>query len=480
MTAVKARPNEKAGEAARPTDAYAATRQEIVGGLQYAQAAQVLPYDENLLERARTQWQFGDWQSLAQIDRQALQHHPDRAKLALLAAAGRLQTDRVQEAGQYIRLAQDWGVSRALVSQILAAGVHNSLGRAALSLGHQSRAIEHVQAAIQIGTPGADTRLLARARVAEISPTPWVDREIDYLRIEAEGENRKRAALQRTKIVENSIRSLFEEQKIALEAQLKKQSDDLAAARKYLDSRIKNEITNATRQLEASAGLQSYFASGELPTANIEHHSWPVSPDFALYLIELLELNDYDLIIEFGSGISTVIVAKVLAKFAGQQDKKAARFVSFDHLEQYFGQTRAQLEQAGVENRVELVLAPLEEWHAPSGSVSSFYECQSKLTELAREVVLVELRLLVVIDGPPAATGRHARYPAGPIILQHFAGASIDLLLDDYIRDDEKAIAKLWLEEIDARGFSKNMSERKLEKGACLIHIESTISMTSQ
>ena len=25
------------------------------------------PYDENLLERSRTQWQFGDWQSLAEI-----------------------------------------------------------------------------------------------------------------------------------------------------------------------------------------------------------------------------------------------------------------------------------------------------------------------------------------------------------------------------------------------------------------------------
>jgi hypothetical protein len=51
-----------------------------------------VPYDENLLERSRTQWQFGDWDSLAKIDREMLQHHPDRAKLALLATAGQLQT----------------------------------------------------------------------------------------------------------------------------------------------------------------------------------------------------------------------------------------------------------------------------------------------------------------------------------------------------------------------------------------------------
>jgi hypothetical protein len=90
-----------------------------------------VPYDENLLEKSRTQWQFGDWESLAKLERDTLRHHPDRAKLALLAAAGHLQTDHPAQARQYIRLAQDWGCSKKLVTRILAAGVHNSLGRAA-------------------------------------------------------------------------------------------------------------------------------------------------------------------------------------------------------------------------------------------------------------------------------------------------------------------------------------------------------------
>ena len=29
----------------------------------------VVPYDENLLERASIQWQFGDWQSLTKMNR---------------------------------------------------------------------------------------------------------------------------------------------------------------------------------------------------------------------------------------------------------------------------------------------------------------------------------------------------------------------------------------------------------------------------
>ncbi|MBK8129399.1 MAG: hypothetical protein IPK53_10945 [bacterium] len=124
----------------------------------------LVPYDESLLERARTQWQFGDWDSLTKIERDALQHHPDRAKLALLAAAGNLQTDNAGAAKQFIRLAQDWGCSKRLVSQILVAGVHNSLGRAALVTGQQPRAIKHFEGPSPLA-PQAATRacLLRRA-----------------------------------------------------------------------------------------------------------------------------------------------------------------------------------------------------------------------------------------------------------------------------------------------------------------------------
>lgn len=131
------------------------------------QANGVVPYDENLLERARTQWQFGDWESLANIERETLQHHPDRARLALLVAAGHLQTDNVSVARQYIRLAQDWGCSKKMVTQILVAGVHNSLGRAAIIGGQQPRALLHFESAIAVGAPTSDTRLLTQARVGE-------------------------------------------------------------------------------------------------------------------------------------------------------------------------------------------------------------------------------------------------------------------------------------------------------------------------
>lgn len=127
----------------------------------------LMPYDENLLEKARVQWQFGDWLSLTRIERSTLQHHPERAKLALLASAGHLQLGRTDVARQFIQLAHDWGCNRKLVTQILIAGVHNSLAKTAALTGDYSRAIKHIEKSVAYGASGSDIRLFVRARASE-------------------------------------------------------------------------------------------------------------------------------------------------------------------------------------------------------------------------------------------------------------------------------------------------------------------------
>jgi FkbM family methyltransferase len=124
----------------------------------------LVPYDENLLERSRIQWQFGDWASLAAIARDTLQHHPDRAKLALLVAAGHQGLGNAAEARQHTRLALDLGCSKKLVSQILISGVYNTLGRAAAVSGREQRAIDHFACAIAVAMPQSDIKLLGQTR----------------------------------------------------------------------------------------------------------------------------------------------------------------------------------------------------------------------------------------------------------------------------------------------------------------------------
>jgi hypothetical protein len=124
-------------------------------------------FDENLLDQARTQWQFGDWERLAAIPRESLQHHPERAKLAVLVAAGHGQCGNLDKFQQFIRLAQDWGCSRKLISQVLISGVQNSLGRASLAAGQPERAKLFFDQSVRTGMPGADLKLLVKARVRQ-------------------------------------------------------------------------------------------------------------------------------------------------------------------------------------------------------------------------------------------------------------------------------------------------------------------------
>lgn len=126
---------------------------------------QGLVYDKTLLERSYTQWQLSDWISLCQLNEELIQGHPDRGKLALIAAAGHLQAGRHQEAERLIELAQGWEASKELISQILISDVHNSLGRAAAIAKQPERSEQHFQSAIVIGSPGADAKLLKEARI---------------------------------------------------------------------------------------------------------------------------------------------------------------------------------------------------------------------------------------------------------------------------------------------------------------------------
>jgi hypothetical protein len=140
---------------------------EIRPGIDHPTPYQAVPYDENRYERALAQWQAGDRERLAKIDRGTLQHHPDRAEHALSAAAGRLQTGDDDESKRFTRPAQDWGINKKLVCRVLTSSVHKSLGRVAAIDNQQHRALKHFESAITFGTPGADAKLPTQARPGE-------------------------------------------------------------------------------------------------------------------------------------------------------------------------------------------------------------------------------------------------------------------------------------------------------------------------
>lgn len=135
------------------------------------------------------QWQFGDWESLADLDEKSLNQHPHRAKLALLAASARHQLDDHAGSRHLIRLAGNWGCDRKLIARILIAGVHNTLARAAALAHDEARALEHFGFAVE-GVSG-DARLACQARsVREVArlelfhhASAWAEQRLSQLSV---------------------------------------------------------------------------------------------------------------------------------------------------------------------------------------------------------------------------------------------------------------------------------------------------------
>jgi hypothetical protein len=428
----------------------------------------LVPYEENLLERSRTQWQFGDWESLAALNRERLQHHPDRAKLALLAGAGKMQNNQMSEARQLIHLAQDWGVSRKLVTQILTSGVHNSLGRAAVISNQQHRALQHFENSIAIGMQGSDSKLLIQARCNEqinqldLPKVSFIEKSVDEL------EKKSIKAVLNNQNDETLI-AIIKKQNSYLEDQFKSQAKELSSLRKNLEKSVKAEITNATKQLEAFFDIQSYFESGQVIG---ELHGWPISPDLGLYLIQELENNSYDLVIEFGSGTSTQLISKSLRAIASRLPNRSKVVqVAFEHFEQYYQNTLSILQQSGLSEYVSLYFAPLKDYIGPDGSNYLYYECEESLKTLSVSINMTSPNILVFVDGPPASTGKHARYPALPLIIKYFPDSRIDLILDDYNRPEEKEVVEKWVSELIILGKIRNKAVIPLDKGACKLSI---------
>jgi FkbM family methyltransferase len=116
------------------------------------------------LAKARMQWFFGEWSALQNIDPKTLREHAERDRLALLVASAHAQLGSYEEARQHVYLALKWGCPPRLVAQVLIAGVHNSLGRAAAIAGDDRRTARHFREAVAVTNNQRETDLLSHAR----------------------------------------------------------------------------------------------------------------------------------------------------------------------------------------------------------------------------------------------------------------------------------------------------------------------------
>lgn len=160
-----------------------------------------------------------------------------------------------------------------------------------------------------------------------------------------------------------------------------------------------------------------------------ERNKWMIAADFALIILSHIEEKCPPLVVELGSGYSTLIIGHALKK-AGR-----GRLVSIEHDPKYCQQTQAMIAAHGLHDVVALHLSPLQ----PYGDAKQpWYGISLGLFPSAID--------LLIIDGPPGYLCAQSRYPALPALWETLAQPAT-IMLDDASRTDEQSIVRRWLAE---------------------------------
>lgn len=152
-----------------------------------------------------------------------------------------------------------------------------------------------------------------------------------------------------------------------------------------------------------------------------------------LHLLHLIRSKRPRRILELGSGTSTIWIAYLCRELG-------IEFVSLDHLEEYAERTREGLRRHGLEDLVDLRVAPLETYDL-DGQTFHWYS-RDQLSNLDQIDVLI-------VDGPPQSTGPRARFPAVPVLWDKLS-ATATVILDDTHRAGEVEILESWRDRFES------------------------------
>jgi predicted O-methyltransferase YrrM len=157
---------------------------------------------------------------------------------------------------------------------------------------------------------------------------------------------------------------------------------------------------------------------------------WALGPVGLLWLVDHIEQTAPRVVVECGSGTSTLWIANAL------RQQGHGHLVALEHSDEFAGKTRAVLAAHGLEDWATVRHAPLVDTETPRGTFRWYDVEPDELGDID----------LLLVDGPPGTTGPLARYPALPRLGGRLnAGAHV--LVDDVQRADEQESVAHWLEE---------------------------------
>jgi hypothetical protein len=198
-----------------------------------------------------------------------------------------------------------------------------------------------------------------------------------------------------------------------------------------------NKISSKLRKFES--GLYDARATVELASLGIGFKPWPASaiaPSALKMVINDIIINQRSTVIEFGAGLSTVYLAKVLKDTGG-------RLISIESDCQWAQLVQGWLAAEGLSEAVNMVIAPMAPCSIGIGGLE-WYD-----TDIVKNAIRDDMIDCVLVDGPIAykAGMGLARYPAIPTI-KHRLADRFSIFLDDTNRPGERQITESWGREL--------------------------------
>ena len=154
-------------------------------------------------------------------------------------------------------------------------------------------------------------------------------------------------------------------------------------------------------------------------------------------------LNERRRIVELGSGVSTVLLARLMHQ---RPPPGGFLMASVEHDPVWARWVRDQLDREGIGADVTIVQAPLMP-HARAEPGLLWYD-EAALAQGLREALRGDPIDLLLVDGPPAHARGHGptRYPGLPVLAGLIApGATV--VLDDTDRPGEQDVLRRWEHE---------------------------------
>ena len=210
--------------------------------------------------------------------------------------------------------------------------------------------------------------------------------------------------------------------------------------------KIRSDAFDDYRQFESLLSLHASLRA-ERPLPPLRDHS--ASPDLIAHAVSRMLSAPPELVVELGSGSSTVFLALCLERLG------RGKLISIDHDAQFAERTRAMLNEHGLSGHATVLHLPLEKVII-GGREFLWYA----VGDLRPDVPIDFL----FIDGPPYHVHPLARYPALPLMLPLLA-RDATIILDDANRPEELRITAMWRNEFPDLAIEALPAE----KGALLI-----------